>query len=147
MKRILFALALSLSAAGCNDSTLPAPQPTLFFAAAPQQGQPPATPEINVTVVREGFQVIGVLATPDACRKLTGEFTPYAPADQVRLVLVVRVEPAAGVGCSTAVGRFVYNARVQPLAAGRYPVQVFHQLAQTGNPDPVMVYEGEIEIP
>lgn len=146
MKRTLFALALALSAAGCNEPFVPNNQPRLFFGAAPQPGEPPAQPEISVTALSDGFQVIGVLATPDACRKLTAEFTPYAPADLINLVLTVRVEPA-GTGCRQEVGRFVYNARVQPVAAGRYPVLVFHQLAETGNPDPVKVYEGEIVIP
>jgi hypothetical protein len=42
MKKILFALVLSLSAAGCSDSVGPADRPELTFTAQLQQGQAPA---------------------------------------------------------------------------------------------------------
>jgi hypothetical protein len=95
--------------------------------------------------VESGFQVDGVLATPDACRTLTGELLRYAPADQPILVLTVRVKPTGG-ACNAADGRFGYSARVERVPPGRYPVEVYHQLEQTGTPGPVKVFAGEVRI-
>ena len=146
MKRILFALALSLAAAGCGDGTLPADQPRLTFSAELEQGQAPPQPQVTVSPIDGGFRVDGVLATPDVCRNVTGEFLRHAPADLPILTLTVCVTPA-GTGCHTAVGRFAYEARVERVPSGRYPVQVYHQLVGTGTPDPALVFEGEIQIP
>lgn len=147
MKKILFALALSLAAAGCAEGLGPEDlAPRLTFTAAAQQGQAPAQPQITVAAIPGGFQVDGVLATPDVCRVLAGEFMRYAPADAPILMLTVRVAPTS-TGCTTAVGRFAYSARVERVPPGRYPVEVYHEFQATGNPNPFVVFSGEIQIP
>jgi hypothetical protein len=90
--------------------------------------------------------VEAVLATPDVCRTLTGSFQAAAPADEMILSLTVRIAPTGG-GCHAAVGRFTYAARVEPVPSGRQRVQVWHQFEQTGNPNPVKVFDDYVQIP
>jgi hypothetical protein len=148
MKKILFALSLSLAAAGCAEGLGPAlDEPELTFMAAAQPGQaPPAQPQITVAGEARGLRVDAVIATPDVCRTLTGSFQAAAPADEMILALTVRISPT-GTGCHTAVGRFAYAARVEPVPAGRQRVQVWHQFEQTGNPNPVKVFDDHVWIP
>lgn len=147
MKRILFAIVLSLAAAGCAEGLGPEVEaPELIFMVAAQPGQAPAQPEITVTAEANELRIDAVLATPDVCRTLTGEFQASAPADEMILALTVRIAPT-GTGCHTAVGRFFYGARVEPVPAGRQRVQVWHQFEQTGNPNPVKVFDDYVLIP
>jgi len=146
MKKILFALVLSLAAAGCAEGLGSDVEPRVTIDAAPQIGLPTADPEIVVTPVAGGFQVNGTLNAPDACRRFSGELTAFAPADLTSLTLLVRVSPTGG-ACGAAVGHFAYHARVRPLPAGLYPLTVLHQIDQTGSTAPVEVYVGEIRIP
>jgi hypothetical protein len=146
MKRILFALALSLAAAGCAEGLGPDVEPRVSLVSAPQMGLPTTDTEIVVSPLAGGFQVNGTLTAPDTCRRITGELSAYSPADQTSLTLLVRVSPTGG-ACGAAVGHFAYRARVRPLRAGLYPLTVLHQIDQTGSPGPREVYVGQIQIP
>jgi hypothetical protein len=146
MKKILFALALSLAAAGCAEGLGSDLEPRVSIVSAPPLGLPTTAPNIVVSPVSGGFQVNGSLSAPDTCRKITGELSAFSPADETSLTLVVRASPTGG-ACGAAVGYFDYRARVRPLPAGLYPLTVLHQIDQPGNPAPVEVYVGEIRIP
>lgn len=141
--RLLALLPVGAALTACTALGLLAPVDdpvTLTFEAVPAgHGQWLEQPEISITGREGGVVVEARMSTPDPCRK----FEAAATRSGGGVTLSVRVEPNSE-GCYGVVGTFRYTAALSGLTPGTHRLTITHYLAETGEPGPHTVFEGDV---
>ena len=124
MRRLVVSLAFVIACGGKAPSA-PDNASLRFMPRAAELGS-------GESVIAETGQgqiaVRATLSGPDPCRTLDAEL------DQTdrEVTLRVFVRPSGAAVCVQVLGRFGYDALIEPLARGRYVLQVVHTYPSTG---------------